>query len=101
MRPLPLVAGAVVLAASIGLDAKQPQQPPPGPPPSQGSQGPQGRGRGGRGNPMAAKFTEVCATCHGTTQAKGPVGPSLFADTWIHGGDDESITKSIKSGYPE
>jgi aldose sugar dehydrogenase len=110
MRALPLAAGVVVLAASIGLDAKQPQQPPTGAPAAQGWQGPQGGGRdgvigqrrgGGRGNPMAAKFAEVCAACHGTTQAKGPVGPSLFADTWIHGGDDDSITKSIKNGYPE
>src|SRR5579859_6039737 len=97
MRPFPLVAGAAVLAASIGLHAKQPPQ-------ERGHAGTgapaQGRG-GGRGNPMAAKFTEVCAACHGTTQAKGPVGPSLFADTWTHGGDDESITRSIKNGYPE
>jgi glucose/arabinose dehydrogenase len=59
-----------------------------------------GRGRG-RGNPMAAKFTSVCATCHGTTAAKGPVGPSLFSDQWIHGGDDDSIFKSIHDGYAE
>jgi len=50
---------------------------------------------------MAAKFTQVCATCHGTTQARGPVGPSLFTDQWIHGGEDEAIVKSIKDGYPE
>lgn len=107
MRPLPLVAGTVLVAASLGLYAKPLQQPVSQPPAPQGApvegrgaQGMPGRG-GGRGNPMATKFTEVCATCHGTTQAKGPVGPSLFADTWIHGGDDAAITKSIKEGYAE
>src|SRR5579872_2709915 len=105
MRALPVVAGAAMLAAaSIGLYAKQSQPPPaqsavPGSP-MPGRGGPGGRG-GGRGNPMAAKFTATCATCHGTTQAKGPVGPSLFADVWIHGGDDDAITRSIKSGYPD
>jgi glucose/arabinose dehydrogenase len=102
------VAGVAVLAASIGLHAKQGQPPPAGAPPA-GAQAPagapgrgpgQGRG-GGRGNPMATKFTEVCAACHGTTQAKGPVGPSLFAETWTHGGDDNAITRSIRDGYPE
>ena len=106
MRPLPLV-GAALVAASIGLYAKpvqQPaQQPPlPGPPAEGRGLGMPGRaGGGGRGNPMAAKFTVVCATCHGATQAKGPVGPSLFTGTWIHGGDDDAIAKSIKEGYAE
>lgn len=106
MRPLPLLAGAAVLAAaSISLYAKT-QQAPTTPPAGAGAsmQGPgrgSGRGGGGRGNPMATKFTEVCAACHGTSQAKGPVGPSLFAETWIHGGDDDAITRSIKEGYPD
>ena len=121
-----LILGATVLfATSLGARAispnavdgqnppaqQPPATPPAGAPPAQGGQGGQagrdgapgvqpGRGRG-RGNPMADKFTSVCATCHGTTQAKGPVGPSLFADTWTHGGDDDSIVKSIKNGYPE
>src|SRR5215470_5216378 len=103
-----LFVGATVLfAASIGVHAVQqpPAQQPPAQqvPPGGAPQGapPPGRGGGGRGNPMAAKFAQVCATCHGTTQAKGPVGPSLFADTWTHGGEDEAIIKSIKDGYPE
>jgi glucose/arabinose dehydrogenase len=125
-----LILGATVLfATSIGAHAISPnaadernppaQQPPATPPatapanqqgvpPGQGGQAGRGapggqpaRGRGGRGNPMADKFTTVCATCHGTSPAKGPVGPSLFAATWIHGGDDDSIVKSIKDGYPE
>src|SRR5215472_14372212 len=102
MTPSRLIVGVSVLfAASIAAPfAQQPAQPPAGAPPAQGQQG-RGRGGGGRGNPMIAKFTEVCATCHGTSQAKGPVGPSLFAEQWIHGGDDDSIITSIKNGYPE
>src|SRR4051812_15493944 len=101
-----LVGASVLFTASIGLQAGQ-QQTPPGVPPSgtvgfppQGTPGaPQGAqpGRGGgRGNPMATKFTETCASCHGTTTAKGPVGPSLFDNEWVHGGDDEAIVKGIK-----
>src|SRR3954451_24604097 len=103
-----LIASATVLfAASIGLQARQApatppaaaQRPPAGTAP--GARGAQpGRG-GGRGNPMAAKFTEACATCHGSSTAKGPVGPSLFDEEWAHGADDESIAKSIRDGYPE
>jgi len=109
-----LVGATVLLTASIGLHAGQyPQQPPAMPPqgpptvgnPPTGTPGqagqPAGRGRGGRGNPMAAKFTETCASCHGTSAAKGPVGPSLFDDEWLHGNDDEAIVKSIKDGYPD
>jgi hypothetical protein len=106
MTPSRLLLGASVLFASIGLHATQQPPatpppagaPPPGAPAARGGQ--PGRG-GGRGNPMAAKFTEVCASCHGTSTAKGPVGPSLFDDEWVHGGDDESIVKSIRDGYPE
>src|SRR3954465_4976088 len=120
-----LIAGATVLfAASIGLhagsvpsgvDAPVPSaaqgQQPPAPPPAAAQQPPAGAvpgapgaqpGRGGgRGNPMAAKYTETCASCHGTSTAKGPVGPSLFDDEWVHGRDDDTIVKSIKDGYPE
>ena len=49
---------------------------------------------------VAAKFTEVCAGCHGTSRP-GPVGPSLLADEWIHGSDDESIAKNIRDGFLE
>ena len=112
MRPtrLLLLGAGVLVTASIGLSAwQQPPQNPTVPPsgtvglPPAGAPppgAPLGRG-GGRGNPMAAKYTEMCSSCHGTSTAKGPVGPSLFDDEWAHGGDDDSIVKSIKSGYPE
>ena len=111
MKPSTFILGAaVLLTASIGVHAKQGQGTPPTTPPAatppagapQGAPGgpPPGRG-GGRSNPMATKFTETCASCHGTTTAKGPVGPSLFDAEWIHGSDDESIVKSIREGYPD
>ena len=108
MKSIPFMFGtAVLLAASIAAQ-QPPATPPAGAPPAQGTPaqppgapGAQpGRG-GGRGNPMAAKFTEVCAACHGTSIAKGPVGPSLFDAEWLHGSDDESIVKSIRDGFPE
>src|SRR3954470_566435 len=103
MKSIPLMLGtAALLAASITAQQQTPPAPPAGSP-AQSAPGapPPGRGGGGRGNPMAAKYTEACAACHGTSVAKGPVGPSLFDAEWLHGGDDESIVKSIRDGYPE
>ena len=57
------------------------------------------RARRGRGNPTAQLFTEVCAGCHGATAAAGPRAPSLLADTWLHGSDDESIARNIRDGF--
>ena len=125
MKPTLLAGITVLFATSIGLYAGQPldglgavpgavegQQPAQNPtmppsgtvgfPPQGTPRAPGGPGRGGgRGNPMAAKFTATCASCHGTSTAKGPVGPSLFDAEWVHGSDDDSIVKSIKDGYPE
>jgi len=120
MKSIPFTVGAAaLLAASIAaqpFDALRAapsnvegQQPPAGGPPPQGAPAqaagtpgapPPGRG-GGRGNPMVAKFNDTCATCHGTSRDKGPVGPSLFDDEWTHGNDDDSIVKSIREGFPE
>lgn len=51
-------------------------------------------------------FAENCANCHGRNLqgAQTPSGikvPSLLDDEWIHGGDDESIARSIRNGFPE
>jgi aldose sugar dehydrogenase len=100
MKSIPLMCGmAALLAGSIAAQQPPAGAPPQAPPGAPGAASP-GRG-GGRGNAMAAKFTEVCATCHGTSTAKGPVGPSLFDAEWVHGGDDDAIVKSIREGYPE
>ena len=51
-------------------------------------------------------YKASCANCHGPkleggmTPANNKV-PSLLDDEWLHGGDDDSIAKSIKNGYPE
>ena len=51
-------------------------------------------------------YAASCANCHGKkleggqTPANNKV-PSLLDDEWMHGGDDESIAKSIRNGYPE
>ena len=42
-------------------------------------------------------YAELCASCHGPTMAGGQA-PSMLDDTWVHGGDDASITMSIKEG---
>lgn len=87
MKWIPWTAAAALLLTSMA------GQQPPAPPQA-------GRG-GGRGNPMAARFTEVCAACHGLSAVKGPTAPSLFDGEWLHGSDDESIVKSIRDGNPE
>lgn len=105
MKSIPFIVGAAaLLAASVTAQQPPVQQPTAGAPaqapPGAPGAPPPGRG-GGRGNPMAVKYTETCAACHGTSRDKGPVGPSLFDDEWVHGSDDESIVKSIRDGYPE
>lgn len=47
-----------------------------------------------------AKFTEVCAACHGD-QGQGGIGPNLTDQYWIHGGDVKSVFKTIKYGVLE
>lgn len=47
-----------------------------------------------------------CANCHGKKMEGGQTpaqnkAPTLLDHEWLHGGDDESIAKSIKNGYPE
>lgn len=44
--------------------------------------------------------TELCANCHGKTLTGG-AGPNLLDEFWNHGGDDASILRSIRDGWPE
>ncbi|MBI5770236.1 MAG: PQQ-dependent sugar dehydrogenase [Verrucomicrobia bacterium] len=51
-------------------------------------------------------YAQNCANCHGPKLEGGVTPgnqkvPSLVDDEWLHGGDDDSIAKSIKNGYPE
>jgi aldose sugar dehydrogenase len=92
------LALAVTLVSAVGAQTPPPPaatQQPPAPAAAQ-----PGRG-GGRGNPSAQLFNEVCAGCHGNTAAAGPRAPSLLADKWLHGSDDESIARNIRDGFPE
>ena len=50
---------------------------------------------------VAERYTLLCANCHGKNLEGSGTGPSLLKDTWLHGGDDESIAKSIRTGFPE
>src|SRR5436309_1856218 len=43
---------------------------------------------------------EVCSTCHGANLT-GNAGPNLLDANWNHGGDDASVLRSIRRGYPE
>ena len=51
------------------------------------------------GRDVATIYTELCANCHGATLAGGPA-PSLVDDDWAHGADDDSVTRSIREGWP-
>jgi len=42
-------------------------------------------------------YTQNCAACHGQN-AEGMVGPNLTDEFWLHGGDVNSIFKTIKFG---
>ncbi|MEQ8473237.1 MAG: cbb3-type cytochrome c oxidase N-terminal domain-containing protein [Marinoscillum sp.] len=44
-------------------------------------------------------FISKCAACHGQ-QGEGGVGPNLTDKYWLHGGDIQSIFKTIKYGVP-
>ena len=41
-----------------------------------------------------------CAGCHGA-QLQGSVGPALIKKDWKHGGDRQSILKTIRNGIPQ
>lgn len=49
---------------------------------------------------VAEIFTQHCASCHGPAM-QGGSAPSLLDDVWAHGGDDESLVRSIRDGYPQ
>ena len=45
----------------------------------------------------AKVFNQQCAVCH-KTDAGGSIGPNLTDDYWLHGGDIQSVFKTIKIG---
>jgi glucose/arabinose dehydrogenase len=45
-------------------------------------------------------YAENCASCHGE-KLEGGLAPSMLDDDWVHGGDDDSLARSIRDGFPE
>ncbi|MDP3071746.1 MAG: PQQ-dependent sugar dehydrogenase [Opitutaceae bacterium] len=45
-------------------------------------------------------YALLCASCHGKNM-EGAQAPSMLDDVWLVGGDDESLAKSIRQGFPE
>lgn len=45
-------------------------------------------------------YAQLCAACHGANM-QGAQAPSMLDDVWTHGGDDESIARSIRNGFPD
>ena len=79
MRPLLHPAAALLLAALTAATA---------------------RAQTVRTGTVAQRYAELCASCHGKN-LEGAQAPSMLKDTWLHGGDDASIERSIRSGFPE
>ncbi len=53
-----------------------------------------------RPNHVAATYAQHCASCHGD-KMQGAQAPSMLDDIWINGGDDESLARSIRNGFPD
>lgn len=45
-------------------------------------------------------YAQLCASCHGA-RLEGGKAPSMLDDVWTYGGDDESLSRSIRLGYPD
>lgn len=45
-------------------------------------------------------YAQNCASCHGA-KMEGAQAPSMLDDEWVHGGDDESLARSIRTGFPD
>jgi glucose/arabinose dehydrogenase len=51
------------------------------------------------GRDAKTTYTTFCASCHGAN-LEGGQAPTLLDDTWTYGGDDASLTASIRDGRP-
>ena len=49
---------------------------------------------------IAEVYKQYCASCHGD-QMQGASAPSMLDDIWLNGGDDDSLARSIRNGFPE
>ena len=53
-----------------------------------------------KGRDAGAIYGELCANCHGA-KLEGGKGGNLRGNPWKHGGDDTSIARSIRDGFPD
>jgi glucose/arabinose dehydrogenase len=60
-----------------------------------GQQGPTSQGRD-----VSKLYADHCLSCHGV-EMRGGSASSLADSVWRYGGDDASLTKSIRDGHPE
>lgn len=58
------------------------------------------RGQIDRSGNIAQTYAQLCANCHGAN-LQGGQAPSMLDDEWVHGGDDESLARSIRNGFPD
>ena len=49
---------------------------------------------------VAKRYEELCSNCHGK-EMEGAQAPSMLDDLWVYGGDDESLARSIRNGFPD
>ncbi|MCX6953782.1 MAG: PQQ-dependent sugar dehydrogenase [Verrucomicrobia bacterium] len=49
---------------------------------------------------VAERYVLLCANCHGKN-LEGAQAPTMLDDVWTNGGDDESLYKSIRTGFPD
>ena len=54
-----------------------------------------------RAGTIAQRYAQLCAQCHGAQLEGTGQGVSLLKEEWLHGGDDESLARSIRNGFPE
>src|SRR5690606_20208024 len=45
-------------------------------------------------------YAQLCANCHGKILECGQA-QSMLDDVWVNGGDDESLMRSIRQGFPD
>lgn len=49
---------------------------------------------------VAQRYQQLCSNCHGAN-LEGGQAQSLLDDVWVAGGDDESLARSIRQGFPD
>lgn len=49
---------------------------------------------------VAEVYAQYCASCHGD-KMQGASAPSMLDDIWLNGGDDDSLARSIRNGFPD